>query len=472
MSPICIEAPPPFDFSAEGRENPCSLPPDVGPCRAYLKRYFYDARVAQCKTFIYGGCGGNANNFATLQECFQKCGGAKNLKNTGPTSGSMVADSDGESARTFTFFEPNSFALLGDKQFGKRGPLSFSFRFRTQQCSGLLYSHVLTDGPGILPDGEGEFDYSYAYMSHAYLDMNGVTVVHSFLHHTEAILLPFSGLCDDQWHDMSVTVMLKGSTPMLEVTVDLQSRERMLASLENAKIEHYTPFLFLGGMSEEWVKRSRLPPSNFIGCLGDVVLDGKQPPLVISDTTLHGVVANGCIDRCQEPDVERQCLHGGKCVNQYSRFSCDCKNSPYEGKFCELARTTTLRFRGDSYLSVNLEPMTASRLTLEFKTSVKDSMLFYTRGKGLLLALAFKNGGELTLTLKLGDVEVNGKVVGAALADDQWHTLELNLNGMKNVLSVSIDGKEPEREYLPPVEKARKLIFDSRLFIGGSPYWI
>ena len=77
--------------------------------------------------------------------------------------------------------------------FWFRGPLSFSFRFRTQQCSGLLYSHVLTEGSEILPNGGGEFNYSYAYMSHAYLDVTGVTVVHTFLHQTETILLPFSG---------------------------------------------------------------------------------------------------------------------------------------------------------------------------------------------------------------------------------------------------------------------------------------
>ncbi|CAH3117388.1 unnamed protein product [Pocillopora meandrina] len=51
----------------------CRLPPEKGPCRAYMPRYYFDAMVGQCKMFIYGGCGGNENNFRTEQDCGNKC---------------------------------------------------------------------------------------------------------------------------------------------------------------------------------------------------------------------------------------------------------------------------------------------------------------------------------------------------------------------------------------------------------------
>ena len=53
---------------------PCGLGPSVsGPCQESLHRYFFDAETETCEAFVYGGCGGNANNFLTLQDCNDKC---------------------------------------------------------------------------------------------------------------------------------------------------------------------------------------------------------------------------------------------------------------------------------------------------------------------------------------------------------------------------------------------------------------
>ncbi|GFU13365.1 papilin [Nephila pilipes] len=52
----------------------CDKAPETGVCRAYIPRYYYDQIAGMCKTFIYGGCGGNRNNFETEDECYNKCG--------------------------------------------------------------------------------------------------------------------------------------------------------------------------------------------------------------------------------------------------------------------------------------------------------------------------------------------------------------------------------------------------------------
>ncbi|XP_038576005.1 tissue factor pathway inhibitor a [Micropterus salmoides] len=54
-------------------KNPCHLDEAPGPCRGLLKRYFFDSNSQQCKPFFYGGCFGNANNFKTLAACKAKC---------------------------------------------------------------------------------------------------------------------------------------------------------------------------------------------------------------------------------------------------------------------------------------------------------------------------------------------------------------------------------------------------------------
>ena len=46
-----------------------------GPCRGSLRRYFYNTRMKTCRQFIYGGCGGNKNNFLTWDDCNVRCGG-------------------------------------------------------------------------------------------------------------------------------------------------------------------------------------------------------------------------------------------------------------------------------------------------------------------------------------------------------------------------------------------------------------
>ncbi|KAH6926582.1 hypothetical protein HPB50_019823 [Hyalomma asiaticum] len=54
--------------------NPvCYLPKDPGPCLAYVPRYYYNNETKHCERFIYGGCQGNANNFATVAECSRTC---------------------------------------------------------------------------------------------------------------------------------------------------------------------------------------------------------------------------------------------------------------------------------------------------------------------------------------------------------------------------------------------------------------
>lgn len=39
----------------------CNLPPEVGPCKGSFTRSYFDASTGTCKTFEYGGCGGNKN---------------------------------------------------------------------------------------------------------------------------------------------------------------------------------------------------------------------------------------------------------------------------------------------------------------------------------------------------------------------------------------------------------------------------
>lgn len=51
----------------------CSLPSDSGPCEEYIQSYFYDSTQSHCVEFVWGGCDGNANRFASMEECEHQC---------------------------------------------------------------------------------------------------------------------------------------------------------------------------------------------------------------------------------------------------------------------------------------------------------------------------------------------------------------------------------------------------------------
>ncbi|NXM24924.1 APLP2 protein, partial [Oxyruncus cristatus] len=51
----------------------CSQEALTGPCRAVMPRWYFDPNKRKCIRFIYGGCGGNRNNFESEEYCMTVC---------------------------------------------------------------------------------------------------------------------------------------------------------------------------------------------------------------------------------------------------------------------------------------------------------------------------------------------------------------------------------------------------------------
>nr|C0HK73.1 RecName: Full=PI-stichotoxin-Hmg3b; Short=PI-SHTX-Hmg3b; AltName: Full=Kunitz-type serine protease inhibitor HMGS1 [Heteractis magnifica] len=51
----------------------CLEPKVVGPCKAGIRRFYFDSETGKCTLFLYGGCKGNGNNFETLHACRAIC---------------------------------------------------------------------------------------------------------------------------------------------------------------------------------------------------------------------------------------------------------------------------------------------------------------------------------------------------------------------------------------------------------------
>lgn len=56
-----------------GIPNRCFEPVESGICRAYIPSFHFNPLSGSCECFVYGGCLGNNNRFATLAECMSTC---------------------------------------------------------------------------------------------------------------------------------------------------------------------------------------------------------------------------------------------------------------------------------------------------------------------------------------------------------------------------------------------------------------
>ena len=54
-------------------EDVCSLHAATGMCKAHMPSWFHNAVTRRCEEFIYGGCGGTANRFASRAACEAAC---------------------------------------------------------------------------------------------------------------------------------------------------------------------------------------------------------------------------------------------------------------------------------------------------------------------------------------------------------------------------------------------------------------
>uniref|UniRef100_A0A8C5V1D7 WAP four-disulfide core domain 8 n=1 Tax=Microcebus murinus TaxID=30608 RepID=A0A8C5V1D7_MICMU len=54
-------------------QEPCAQPLKEGICKLRLLRWYFDFDRGSCKSFIYRGCFGNANNFLSFDDCTKAC---------------------------------------------------------------------------------------------------------------------------------------------------------------------------------------------------------------------------------------------------------------------------------------------------------------------------------------------------------------------------------------------------------------
>jgi len=73
----------PFEEETALPDNVCKLPVVTGACKGSFPRFYYSPEVRSCIPFTYTGCGQNANNFETAEDCAATCEPNRKSRNTG-----------------------------------------------------------------------------------------------------------------------------------------------------------------------------------------------------------------------------------------------------------------------------------------------------------------------------------------------------------------------------------------------------
>lgn len=96
----------------------CDQSVKIGPFQAVFPRFYFDQIAQTCKRFIYGGCGGNDNNFSTIVACYKPCLCSTNLLDSNLyIGGRKDTVSSSNSIQSFSIIADTSSLLYSTKLF-------------------------------------------------------------------------------------------------------------------------------------------------------------------------------------------------------------------------------------------------------------------------------------------------------------------------------------------------------------------
>ncbi|XP_060683716.1 contactin-associated protein-like 5 [Hemiscyllium ocellatum] len=197
--------------------------------------------------------------------------------------------------------------------------------------------------------------------------------------------------------------------------------------------------LFVGGTASR--------QKGFLGCIRSLQLNGMTLDLEERAKMTPGVKP-GCPGHCSS--YGNLCHNGGRCIEKYSGYSCDCGHSAYDGPFCKkeisaiLEAGTSLVYdfhesygvgkNVSSHLSAIYSDMTLSRENIEFsfRTTHTPSVLLYADSYyEEYIAVVLCSNGSLHIRYKL-DNDKDADIINidsGKLANGQLHSVKIDREG-------------------------------------------
>ncbi|XP_069009157.1 contactin-associated protein-like 4 [Embiotoca jacksoni] len=215
-----------------------------------------------------------------------------------------------------TFTNPHSFLQLPGPTSWSSGVVSVTLQFRTWNKAGLLLTFDLLQQDSTM----------FLYLSEARLRLQISKAGRVSLE-----LSTGSGLNDGQWH----SVELNFRQDHLSITVDKDEGATAQTSIP-LPLTSDSQLFFGGCPTQKSSQECSNPFKVFQGCMRLLTLDDQRVDLIKVQQRMLGDYSHlqidmcGIIDRCSPS----HCEHGGRCMQSWSTFHCNCSNSGYRGATC------------------------------------------------------------------------------------------------------------------------------------------
>uniref|UniRef100_A0A8C4GYN5 Contactin associated protein 2 n=1 Tax=Dicentrarchus labrax TaxID=13489 RepID=A0A8C4GYN5_DICLA len=206
-------------------------------------------------------------------------------------------------------------------------------------------------------------------------------------------------LNDDQWHRVMAERNVKEAVLQLDQTY---KTSQLAPAQGHTRLELFSQ-LYVGGQR------------GFLGCIRALRMNGITLDLEERAKVTPGVKP-GCQGHCTSFGM--YCRNGGKCVEKYNGYLCDCTTTAYDGPFCnrgerhfrkklfqslieQVDHRTTNATKSESHLN-----LTKEEVAFSFSTSNAPAILMYVSSKTQdYLAVVLRQNGSLQVRYNLGGLK-------------------------------------------------------------------
>uniref|UniRef100_A0A669PD96 Contactin associated protein family member 5 n=1 Tax=Phasianus colchicus TaxID=9054 RepID=A0A669PD96_PHACC len=258
---------------------------------------------------------------------------------------------------------------------------------------------------------------------------------------TEATVQSPTPLNDNQWHYVRAERNLKQTS----LQVDNLPKKVLEAPAEGHFRLQLNSQLFVGGTASR--------QKGFLGCIRSLHLNGQKLDLEERAKMTPGVKP-GCPGHCSS--YGNLCHNGGKCVEKYNGYSCDCTGSAYEGPYCK-EEVSALFEAGTSITYIFQEPypvtkntstsssaiyadaiMSKENIAFSFLTAHAPSLLLYINTYfHEYLAVILSKNGNLQVRYKLSkDGLLIFTIDSGNFANREMHRVKINREGRELIIQV------------------------------------
>uniref|UniRef100_A0A665WEL4 Contactin associated protein 2 n=1 Tax=Echeneis naucrates TaxID=173247 RepID=A0A665WEL4_ECHNA len=278
-------------------------------------------------------------------------------------------------------------------------------------------------------------------------------------------------LNDDQWH----RVMAERNVKEAVLQLDQTYRASQLAPAQgHTRLELFSQ-LYVGAAGGQ---------RGFLGCIRALRMNGITLDLEERAKVTPGVKP-GCQGHCTSYGM--YCRNGGKCVEKYNGYLCDCNSTAYDGPFC--TRDVGGFFEAGTLIKYNIMPeavagasrdmkitthqlmphevnLTKEEVAFSFSTSSAPAILMYVSSRTQdYLAVVLRQNGSMQVRYNLGGLRdpFTIDVDQRNLANGQPHSI--NMSRVNRSITIQLDHYPPVSYTLPDASDTQFNLVKT-LFLG------